>query len=46
MILLKSVVLNDEEWPTQWSAVFNNTRKTVNYCIHRNYEKTYSFSIR
>ncbi|MFT3904371.1 MAG: linear amide C-N hydrolase [Niabella sp.] len=46
MGLLKSAVLNDEEWPTQWSAVFNNTRKTVNYCVHRDYEKTYTFSIR
>ncbi|MBX2953885.1 MAG: linear amide C-N hydrolase [Leadbetterella sp.] len=46
MMLLKSVVLNDEGWPTQWSAVFNNTRKTINYCIHRDYKKTYSFSVR
>lgn len=46
MELLKSARLNDEEWPTQWSVVFNNTRKTVNYCIQRNYEEVYSFSIR
>ena len=46
MDLLESAILNDPEWPTQWSAVYNNTRGTVNYCIHRNYENVYSFSIK
>lgn len=31
--------------PTQWSAVYNLSEKTVTICADRNYDKTYTFSV-
>lgn len=41
MDLLQKVSLDD----TQWSVVFNNTKLSAVYCIQKDYNSTYSFSI-
>lgn len=30
---------------TQWSAIYNNTQKTLNICVGQQYNKTYKFSL-
>lgn len=41
MDLLKKVSQDD----TQWSVVFNNTKRSAMYCIQKDYERTYPFSL-
>ena len=43
---LLSAVMQDKEYPTQWSAVYNNTQKTVKFCLRGNYADVYEFTLK
>ncbi|MCQ2462753.1 MAG: linear amide C-N hydrolase [Clostridia bacterium] len=50
MNMLKSVSLKDSDMngyicSTLWSAVYNNTRKTLNLCVYNDYNTVYKFSV-
>ncbi len=45
MDLLKAVSQTDGDSTTQWSAVYNNTNKTVQIAINNNFDTIYEYSL-
>jgi len=43
---LLSAVLQNKDYPTQWSAVYNNTKKTLQFCLRGDYSTVYEFSLK
>lgn len=46
MELLASVMQDaDKRSPTQWSVVYNNTKRTLRFCLRGNYDTVYDFAL-